>query len=353
MSVVEIQGVTRRFGETLALDDVDLRIEEGELFALLGPSGSGKTTLLRAIAGFVEPDAGMIRIDGDPMHHLPVHRRDIGMVFQHYALFPHMSVFDNVAFGLTVRRLSRSEVAERVRAMLALVQLEGFEGRRPAQLSGGQQQRVALARALVTRPRVLLLDEPLGALDKRLRRQMQVELRQIQREVEITTVFVTHDQEEALTLSDRIALLNAGRLVQSGPPQAVYERPRTVFAADFLGDANFFTGTTRGGGRVRASWGRELRTADALDGTGGAITLAVRPEKLRIARIGEPEPDGANALSGTVKSALYAGSTITYRVACGDVEVTVLEQNREDRSISQGEAVNVSWRPEHTVVVGP
>ena len=353
MSVVEIQRVTRRFGETLALDDVDLRIEEGELFALLGPSGSGKTTLLRAIAGFVEPDSGTIRIDGDPMRHLPVHRRDIGMVFQHYALFPHMSVFDNVAFGLTVRRLSRSEVAERVGAMLALVQLEGFESRRPAQLSGGQQQRVALARALVTRPRVLLLDEPLGALDKRLRRQMQVELRQIQREVEITTVFVTHDQEEALTLSDRIALLNSGRLVQSGPPQTVYERPRTVFAADFLGEANFFTGTARGGGRVRASWGRELRTADVLDGTGGAVTLAVRPEKLRIARIGEPEPDGANALAGRVKSVLYAGSTITYRVACGDVEVTVLEQNREDRSISQGEAVNVSWRPEHTVVVGP
>ena len=359
MSVVEIEGVTKRFGETPALDDVSLRIEEGELFALLGPSGSGKTTLLRAIAGFVDPEAGVIRIDGDAMHNLPVHRRDIGMVFQHYALFPHMSVFDNVAFGLSVRHVARSEIAERVRAMLALVQLEGYEERRPGQLSGGQQQRVALARALVTRPRVLLLDEPLGALDKRLRRQMQIELRQIQREVGITTVFVTHDQEEALTLSDRIAILDAGRIVQSGPPRAVYERPRTVFAADFLGDANFFTGRARGGGRVLASWGRELVTgetvegAQALEGTRGEVTLAVRPEKLRIARVGEPEPGGANRLAGTVASVLYAGSTVTYRVACGEVEVTVLEQSREATPIEQGEPVLVSWRPEHTVVVRP
>ena len=353
MSVVEIQGVTKRFGETPALDDVSLRIEEGELFALLGPSGSGKTTLLRAIAGFVDPEAGTIRIDGDAMYSLPVHRRDIGMVFQHYALFPHMSVFDNVAFGLSVRHVAQAEMAERVGAMLELVQLDGYEERRPGQLSGGQQQRVALARALVTRPRVLLLDEPLGALDKRLRRQMQIELRQIQREVGITTVFVTHDQEEALTLADRIAILDAGRIVQSGPPQAVYERPRTVFAADFLGDSNFFTGRARGGGRVLAPWGGELVTSEILVDAGGEVILAVRPEKLLIARVGEPAPGGANHLTGTVKSVLYAGSTITYRVACGEVEVTVLEQNREATPIAQGEPVTVSWRPEHTVVVNP
>ena len=353
MSVVEIQGVTKRFGETPALDDVSLRIEEGELFALLGPSGSGKTTLLRAIAGFVDPEAGTIRIDGDAMYDLPVHRRDIGMVFQHYALFPHMSVFDNVAFGLSVRHVAQAEMAERVGAMLALVQLDGYEERRPGQLSGGQQQRVALARALVTRPRVLLLDEPLGALDKRLRRQMQIELRQIQREVGITTVFVTHDQEEALTLADRIAILDAGRIVQSGPPQAVYERPRTVFAADFLGDSNFFTGRVRGGGRVLAPWGRELVISETFVDAGGEVILAVRPEKLRIARVGEPAPGGANHLAGTVTSVLYAGSTITYRVACGEVEVTVLEQNREAIPIAQGEPVTVSWRPEHTVVVNP
>ncbi|MCY4223064.1 MAG: ABC transporter ATP-binding protein [Thiotrichales bacterium] len=353
MSIVDIEGVTRRFGDTLALDGVSLRIEEGELFALLGPSGSGKTTLLRAIAGFVEPDAGVIRIDGDAMHNLPVHRRDIGMVFQHYALFPHMSVFDNVAFGLSVRRVSRSETAERVRAMLALVQLQGYEERRPGQLSGGQQQRVALARALVTRPRVLLLDEPLGALDKRLRRRMQVELRQIQREVGITTVFVTHDQEEALTLSDRIAILDTGRIVQSGPPRAVYERPETVFAADFLGDANFFTGRVDDEGRVRTSSGSALLAAGVPEDAGGEIILAVRPEKLRIARAGTPELDGANRLAGTVAGVLYAGSTVTYRVACGEAEVTVLEQNREAVSIAQGEPVTVSWWPEHTVVVRP
>ena len=353
MSVVEIRRVTKRFGETAALDDVTLRIEEGELFALLGPSGSGKTTLLRAIAGFVDADAGSISIDGDTMHHLPVHRRDIGMVFQHYALFPHMSVFDNVAFGLAVRHATRSEMAEQVREMLALVQLEGFDSRRPSQLSGGQQQRVALARALITRPRVLLLDEPLGALDKRLRRQMQVELRQIQREVGITTVFVTHDQEEALTLSDRIAILDAGRLVQSGPPQEVYERPKTVFAADFLGDANFFTGMARGAGRVLVPWGGEIVTAEAVDAGGDEVTLAVRPEKLHISRATEPEPGGLNRLAGTVASVLYAGSTITYQVTCGEVAVTVLEQNREARPIEQGEPVTVSWLPEHTVAVRP
>ena len=353
MSVVEIEGVTKRFGETPALEDVSLRIEEGELFALLGPSGSGKTTLLRAIAGFVDPQIGTIRIDGDAMHDLPVHRRDIGMVFQHYALFPHMSVFDNVAFGLSVRHVARSETAERVRAMLALVQLDGFEERRPGQLSGGQQQRVALARALITRPRVLLLDEPLGALDKRLRRQMQIELRQIQREVGITTVFVTHDQEEALTLSDRIAILDAGRIVQSGPPQAVYERPRTVFAADFLGDANFFTGRPQGGGRMLGPGGKELLCAEIPGDARAEVTLAVRPEKLRIARTGEPASGDANHLAGTVTGVLYAGSTVTYRVACGDVEVTVLEQNREAAPIAQGEAVTVSWLPKHTVVVDP
>ena len=353
MSVVEIDGVTKRFGETPALDGVSLRIEEGELFALLGPSGSGKTTLLRAIAGFVDPEAGTIRIDGDAMRDIPVHRRDIGMVFQDYALFPHMSVFDNVAFGLSVRHVARAEMAERVRAMLTLVQLEGYEERRPGQLSGGQQQRVALARALVTRPRVLLLDEPLGALDKRLRRQMQIELRQIQREVGITTVFVTHDQEEALTLSDRIAILDAGRIVQSGPPQAVYERPRTVFAADFLGDANFFTGRVHGDGRVRTPVGSELFTTGVAEDAGAEVTLAVRPEKLHIARGGETEHGGANRLTGTVASVLYAGSTVTYRVACGEVEVTVLEQNREATPIAQGEPVTVSWLPEHTVVVRP
>ena len=258
MSVVEIDRVEKHYGPVAALAGVSLTFADGEFFGLLGPSGSGKTTLLRAIAGFVEPDAGEIRLDGRDIGHTPVHKREIGMVFQNYALFPHMSVFDNVAFGLSVRGQPTADIKRRVGEMLALVRLSGMEKRTPRQLSGGQQQRIALARALVTRPRLLLLDEPLGALDKRLRQQMQIELKQIQREVGITTIFVTHDQEEALTLSDRIAIFDEGKVVQAGSPHEVYERPATAFAANFLGDANFFEGrvvglrpSCRGGRRVR------------------------------------------------------------------------------------------------------
>ena len=348
--------MTKRFGETPALDDVSLRIEEGELFALLGPSGSGKTTLLRAIAGFVDPEVGTIRIDGDAMHDLPVHRRDIGMVFQHYALFPHMSVFDNVAFGLSVRHVARSEMAERVRAMLALVQLQGYEQRRPGQLSGGQQQRVALARALVTRPRVLLLDEPLGALDKRLRRRMQIELRQIQREVGITTVFVTHDQEEALTLSDRIAILDTGR--ESSSPDR--RKRSTSVRGRCSRPTSSATPTSSPGGCpcATAACGRSSGER-AVHRRRARMTPAQRSPWPCVRRScaspgpETPEPGGANRLAGTVASVLYAGSTVTYRVACGEVEVTVLEQNREATPIEQGEPVIVSWRLEHTVVVLP
>ena len=288
MSVVEITDVEKTYSDVVVLDDINLTIADGEFFALLGPSGSGKTTLLRAIAGFVQPQTGTIKVDGEDIRDLPVHRRDIGMVFQHYALFPHMNVFDNVAFGLSVRQMGGGEITKRVREMLDLVELSGFEQRMPGQLSGGQQQRVALARALVTRPRVLLLDEPLGALDKRLRQQMQVELRDIQREVGITTVFVTHDQEEALTLADRIALLNVGRIVQVGPPAEVYERPRTHFAASFLGDANFFSGEACG---VRNDLGcikfgaEVLLTAESLPDDGAPVTVAVRPEKMSITEV--------------------------------------------------------------------
>ena len=255
MSVVEIDRVEKHYGSVAALAGVSLTFADGEFFGLLGPSGSGKTTLLRAIAGFVDPDAGVIRLDGRDIGHTPVHKREIGMVFQNYALFPHMSVFDNIAFGLSVRGQPSQDIKRRVGEMLALVRLSGMEKRTPRQLSGGQQQRIALARALVTRPRLLLLDEPLGALDKRLRQQMQIELKQIQREVGITTIFVTHDQEEALTLSDRIAIFDEGKVVQAGNPHAVYERPATAFAANFLGDANFFEGKVLGPRRVAAAEG--------------------------------------------------------------------------------------------------
>ena len=355
MSVVSIAGVSKHYGAVDALYEVHLTIEDGEFFALLGPSGSGKTTLLRAVAGFVVPDRGEIRVDGEDIRDQPVHRRDIGMVFQHYALFPHMTVADNVAFGLSVRRTAAADVKRRVAEMLELVQLEGLDERKPSQLSGGQQQRVALARALITRPRVLLLDEPLGALDKRLRQQMQIELKQIQREVGITTLFVTHDQEEALTLSDRIALLNDGRVVQSGSPEHVYERPRTHFAADFLGAANFFRGraaeSADGFYRVRTETGADLLTTDILPASDDVLTLAVRPEKLSIARAGETTASRGNQLDGEVVQSVYAGSSITYRVACGADVITVFEQNRSADPIATGEAVSVSWLPEHSVVL--
>ena len=355
MSTVAIDGVSKRYGSTAALDEVSITIGEGEFFALLGPSGSGKTTLLRAIAGFVTPDSGRILVDGRDVSGVPVHRRRLGMVFQHYALFPHLTVYENVAFGPVVTGTPRAEITARVRELLSLVQLDGLESRKPSQLSGGQQQRVALARALITRPRVLLLDEPLGALDKRLREQMQVELRQIQQAVGITAVFVTHDQEEALTLADRIALLDQGRLVQTGSPEAVYERPRTAFAAGFLGDANFFTarpGAEEGGRwRLTTEEGTAVYATDPPPGGDEVVRLAVRPEKLTLARTGDEDSRAVNRLTGTVDRVIYAGSSITYGVRCGERVVTVYQQNRHAKAYEVGESVVVSWEPEHTVVL--
>ena len=350
MSRVEVDGVSKHYGTVRALDDVSLAFADGEFFGLLGPSGSGKTTLLRAIAGFVEPDSGDILFDDRPVRDLAVHRREIGMVFQNYALFPHMSVFDNIAFGLTVRHLAAAEIKARVTGMLGLVRLAGYEERRPRQLSGGQQQRVALARALVTRPRVLLLDEPLGALDKRLRQQMQIELRQIQREVGITTIFVTHDQEEALTLSDRIAIFNEGRVVQVGSPHAVYERPASAFAASFLGDANFFAGRVAAeGGQIETDVGRCIATLDALPPAGARITVAVRPEKMLL-ETAAAERDAPNRWPGVVKQAVYSGSSITYRVDVG-TEIVVFAQNQSAQPLEPGTAVVVTWNSLHSVVV--
>jgi spermidine/putrescine ABC transporter ATP-binding subunit len=359
VSVVNVAHVRKFYDKVPALDDVSLTFGEGEFFGLLGPSGSGKTTLLRSIAGFVEPDGGDIRIDGRQVADVPVHRREIGMVFQNYALFPHMTVFDNVAFGLSVRRMAGSEIKSRVLAMLDLVRLSGLEQRRPRQLSGGQQQRVALARAVVTRPRVLLLDEPLGALDKRLRQQMQIELKQIQREIGITTVFVTHDQEEALTLSDRIAIFNEGRVVQVGAPHAVYERPHTAFAANFLGDANFFRGRSAGSqqdiGRIELEGGGAVYTRDPLPAAGSEVTVAVRPEKLLVRAAQEAILAGraGNILTGSVLQAVYSGNSITYRVRCGATEMTVFEQNRAANPWEVGAAVQLTWDPLHSVIVQP
>src|ERR1044071_6717797 len=245
---VRLESVEKSFdGRPRAVDRVDLVVEPGEFFALLGPSGCGKTTTLRMIAGFEEPDAGRIVIAGDDVTHMPAHRRDLGMIFQSYALFPHRTVAENVAFGLRMRGLGRPEIRERVRQVLRQVALEGYEDRRPAQLSGGQQQRVALARAIVIQPRVLLCDEPLAALDRKLRQSMQVELKGLQQQLGIATIFVTHDQEEAMTISDRIAVMNAGKIEQIGTPRDIYDRPRTRFVCDFIGESNLFAGEWRDG----------------------------------------------------------------------------------------------------------
>ncbi len=358
MAEVAVSGVSKSFGADQAVDEVTITFADGGFYALLGPSGSGKTTLLRMIAGFEFPDAGRITIAGDPVEDLPVEKREIGMVFQNYALFPNMSVFDNVAFGPTVRGLERREVTSRVGETLELVQLTGFDRRRPHQLSGGQKQRVALARALVTRPRVLLLDEPLSALDKALRVEMQVELKRIQRDVAITTIFVTHDQEEALTLSDRVGILNEGRLVQEGPPHAIYERPETAFAARFLGDANLLSGTARGD-RIELADGTRLVSAMPPGAEGAPVVCAVRPEKILLAPADAPagSPEGAsegeNAIAARVRRHIFAGSSLTYLVDWGGETLKVFVQNRSGDVIPEDAMVRLTWSPDDTVVVTP
>jgi spermidine/putrescine ABC transporter ATP-binding subunit len=357
VSTVEIIAAVKRYGAVAALDGVSLSFGEGEFFGLLGPSGSGKTTLLRAIAGFVELDSGEIRLDGTDIGRTPVHRRDIGMVFQNYALFPHMTVYDNVAFGLAVRGAADADTRRRVGEILDLVQLTGLDQRRPKQLSGGQQQRVALARALVTRPRVLLLDEPLGALDKQLRQGMQIELRRIQREVGITTVFVTHDQEEALTLSDRIAIFDRGNVVQAGPPLEVYERPRNRFAAGFLGEANFLPGRVSAvadaTARVVLDLGGTATCAAAALKPGDPVLIALRPEKITLAPSSGPAPAPENSLSGAVVTVVFSGSSTTYRVDVAGQILVIFQQNRAAERLRPGDSVILAWSPEHNVVVTP
>ncbi|MEZ5923179.1 MAG: ABC transporter ATP-binding protein [Hyphomicrobiaceae bacterium] len=348
MARVDAENVSKLYGSVTALDGVTIHFENGEFFGLLGPSGSGKTTLLRMIAGFIDPDTGSIAFDGERIDTVPVHRRGIGMVFQSYALFPHMTVEDNIAFGLDVRGTPKSEIAPKVEAMLDLVQLKGFGARKPRQLSGGQQQRVALARALITQPRVLLLDEPLGALDRRLRQEMQVELKEIQRRIGITTIFVTHDQEEALTLSDRIAIIDRGKLMQIGKPEAVYERPESIFAARFLGDANVFSGTVADGG-LRLASGELIRAVG-----GKTATAVVRPEKMDIAPTGAAVADDRNRIEGTVMQTVFSGASVTYRIrtaALGAEPLLVFTPNRSVAPMAKGTSVTVSWSPADTVAV--
>jgi len=316
---VRLERVEKSFdGKTRVVDRVDLIVQPGEFFALLGPSGCGKTTTLRMIAGFEAPDAGRILVGGEDVTDLPVHKRDMGMIFQSYALFPHRTVAENVAFGLRMRGLGKSEIRDRVTQALRQVALEGYEDRRPAQLSGGQQQRVALARAIVIRPRVLLCDEPLAALDRKLRQSMQVELKQLQQQLGVTLIFVTHDQEEAMTVSDRIAVMNAGRIEQIGSPDEIYNQPRTRFVSDFIGEINLFEGTWQDG--IFVSNGIVLPAqAEARSGPG---TIAIRPERVRLT-------DGAGGvLTGTIKVKTFVSGQMIYRVALQNgKELTVKEAN--------------------------
>jgi spermidine/putrescine transport system ATP-binding protein len=357
---VRLEGVTKAFGDFVAVRDLDLDIAEGEFFTLLGPSGCGKTTTLRMIAGFEKPTTGTVKIDGEDVASLPPHKRPTNTVFQSYALFPHLSVGENVAFGLERKKVPKEEIQKRVESELERVGLAAEINRRPSQLSGGMQQRVALARALVNLPKVLLLDEPLGALDLKLRKGLQIELKRIQREVGITFVYVTHDQEEALTMSDRIAVMNRGRYEQVAAPDEVYERPTTTFVAGFIGVSNLMPGTvgSKSGDRatVRLDTGIEVEASvDGLD-SGDRCHAVVRPEKLRIDAGGDGAPDGWPSVRGMIEASVFLGTATQIVVGLeGDVKMTVLVPNasESEREALPGGGANVrlSWAPEHMHIV--
>jgi spermidine/putrescine transport system ATP-binding protein len=355
-----VEGAT--VGDTvLAVDHIDLEVRDREFFSLLGPSGCGKTTTLRMIGGFEQPTSGVIELQGQDVTWLPPYQRNVNTVFQNYALFPHLTVFDNVAFGLRRKKVPDQDVKARVDEILRIVELPGYERRKPGQLSGGQAQRVALARALVNKPAVLLLDEPLGALDLKLRKQMQVELKRIQQEVGITFIYVTHDQEEAMTMSDRIAVMNRGKYEQLAEPEVLYERPQTRFVAGFLGVSNLLPATPGGPNNGHASFrladGTPVRVPRALvEGQDGPVAIGVRPEKIRLSETTTDVPAGMNRLAGVIADASYLGVSTQYIVALPDGHrVTVYEQNVERATKSElwtrGEAVQLSWLPEHSFVV--
>ena len=357
-AAIGLDGVSKRFGKHPAVDDVTLEIGEGEFFSLLGPSGCGKTTTLRMVAGFELPDAGRIVLKGSDVTEVPANRRPVNMVSQQYALFPHMSVYDNVAFGLKVKRVPRAEHRERVQEMLRVVSLEGLDRRRARQLSGGQQQRVALARALVNRPAALLLDEPLGALDVKLRKQMQLELKRIQGTLGTTFVYVTHDQEEALAMSDRIAVMNEGRVEQTGNPREIYERPRTAFVADFIGSLNALDlriDELVGENAVMrlAENERVVVPVGAGHRTGESLRVAVRPERVQIEPAGTPVLDGGSRLEGTIAEVVFLGMYTQFHV---DTRAGRLVSHRlADEALAPLEAgsrVALSWEPEQASLLG-
>lgn len=349
-NAVELSGVTKIFGEVTALDNISLEIGDGEFFSLLGPSGCGKTTSLRLIAGFEMPTVGEVLIGGRAMGHIPPYQRPVNTVFQNYALFPHMTVHENLAFGLEMQHVPRQDIRQQVGEALEMVRLPGMEKRRPKQLSGGQQQRVALARALVNRPKVLLLDEPLGALDLKLRKAMQLELKMLQDKVGITFIYVTHDQEEALTMSDRIAVMDHGLVLQVGTPHAIYERPATRFVADFIGETNLIPGEivaiNREVAEVELAGGIRLKAPMAPGATvGRSVTLAVRPERISLAAA--PGPEGMNLIEASVFDVVYNGATtsILLRLDSG-IALTVRQPNiafAVETSNLREQRVHLAW----------
>ena len=353
-----LDRVTKAFGDTIAVDGISLEIAHGEFFSLLGPSGCGKTTTLSLIGGFEDPTSGRILLHGSDVTRVPPYRRNVNTVFQSYALFPHLTVFDNVAFGLRRKRVGREEVRRRVGEMLELVALTGYDTRKPSQLSGGQQQRIALARALVNNPRVLLLDEPLGALDLKLRKQMQLELKRIQHEVGITFLYVTHDQEEAMVMSNRLAVMNGGHVEQVAAPEEAYDHPATEFVAGFLGASNMLTGrlAERSDGLVRVELdrgGSVLAPARYAPVDASAVQVGVRPEKLRVAGAHATPPERTNALAGRVTLVTYIGVSHQYSVElAGGGEFAVYAQNAGGDALPrEGDDVQVLWEPEHTFIV--
>jgi spermidine/putrescine ABC transporter ATP-binding subunit len=354
MADVSLRRIAKRFGDALVVDALDIDIRQGEFLTLLGPSGCGKTTTLRMIAGFVQPTGGRVFIGGEDVTDLEPRKRQIGMVFQDYALFPHLTIAENVAFGLVERRTPRARIAPRVTELLELIRLPDLGHRLPAELSGGQQQRVALARAIAHPPQVLLMDEPLGALDLKMREYMQVELRRIQQHLGLTVVYVTHDQIEAMAMSDRIAVMNGGRIEQLDRPEIIYNKPRTRFVANFVGKVNFIDGAIRrtdaGVGAIETKDGALVR-APVQQPVGSRVTLAIRPEHLTICRPTGAVVDGHNVLTGRIRAQTFCGNVRHYAVELDQQEDFLVETKPADAGWRVGDEVNIAWRPDDSVVV--
>ncbi len=354
MSSVITRGIAKRYDEIVALNPLDLEIGDGEFLTLLGPSGCGKTTTLRLIAGFIRPSEGRILFGGEDVTTLPPQHRAIGMVFQDYALFPHMTIAENIGFGLAERRCAAAEIATRVGDLLQLIKLPGVEKRYPAELSGGQQQRVAVARAVAHSPRVLLMDEPLGALDLKLRETMQTEIRRIQQKLKITTVYVTHDQTEAMSMSDRIAVMNGGTLEQIGTAHEIYNTPRSRFVADFVGQINLLTAVAVGreaGWTIAAIGERHVRADTPFAPEAGEFAIGIRPEQLAILTGAAPPSRDVNALAGTVVARHFAGNMVKILVDIGAPSPMIVDGHPNDDAANPGDAVTIVWDPRHAVVL--